>query len=151
MLFNDSILIDASPEKVWHYLGSPDLWSVFHEKARNCKQISPQGGRVGSLYSMEFRMGEETAPARCEIMDVKPGKMIKVKSTAIVANQPNRSAFLIYELADLGTSTKVVEQVEIIAPEISAFSSMVIRLISKFGQSAEESTLARLKRIVEES
>ena len=134
MIFNDSIVIDASPDKVWKYVGSPDLWGLFHEKAHNCEQISPQGGRIGSLYSMEFRMGEEATPTRSEIIGLKPGIMIKVKSTTITPNQPHRSAILTYELEDLGTSTKVIEQVEIIAPELSRFSGMILRLVSKFGQ-----------------
>ena len=30
MLFKDSILIDASPDRVWKHIGSPDLWSQFN-------------------------------------------------------------------------------------------------------------------------
>lgn len=102
MLFTDSIVIDAPPDKVWQYVGSPDLWGLFHEKGGKCERISPQGDRVGSLYSMDFRMGQETASTRCEILDLKPGTMIRLKSTVVNPGQPNRSAMLMYELEDLG-------------------------------------------------
>jgi len=149
MLYTDSIVIDASPDKVWKYVGSPDLWGLFHEKARNCRQIGPQGGRIGSVYSMEFQMGEEASPVHAEIVDLRPGTMVALRSTVAAPDQPERSALLRYELEDLGTGTKVIEEVEILAPEISIVARMVLRLASRFGQPAEDRTLARLKRLVE--
>jgi hypothetical protein len=101
MRFTDSIVIDAPLDKIWQYLASPDVWNLFHAKAGKCEQISPQGGRIGSVYLMDFRMGSKTTSTRCEIIDLRLGKVIQVKSTIADPSQPPASATITYELESL--------------------------------------------------
>lgn len=150
MLFKDSIVIDASPNKVWNYLGSPNLWGLFHAKAGKCEQISSQGGRVGSVYAIEFRLGAKTTPTRCEIVDLQPNEMIQVHSSVTDPSQRAASATLTYELEDRGGRTRVRERVEITLPELSMVWRVIIWFISRFGHGVGESTLINLKKIVEE-
>ena len=83
MRIKESIVIDAPIDKVWPYIASPDLWSLFNAKITKCEQISPAGGRIGSVYTMDFRMGTKTTSTRCEITNLQIGKIIQVRSTFI--------------------------------------------------------------------
>ena len=56
-----------------------------------------------------------------------------------------------YELKDLGTRTKVYEQIDIDDPQINIFFRAVIWLISRLGSPAGETSLMKLKRIIEEA
>ncbi len=149
MRFNDIIIIDAPSHAVWQYVGSPDLWSLFHSKAERAKQLSSSGGTVGSLYEIEFRMGSKTTPTRCEIIDLRIGSMIQVKSVADQI-QGDCQAHLTYELEDMGQRTKVTERIDMSDSRIPFFFRAIIWLISRFGRPTGETTLMQLKRMVEE-
>lgn len=149
MLFKDSIVIDAPPDKVWEYLGSPDLWSLFHAKTGKCEQTSSQGGRIGSVYTIEFRLGAKTTPTRCEIVDLQPGEKIQVQSTITDPNDRATAATLTYELEDLGARTRVRERVEYVIPKLGIGWRAIIWFISRFGHRVGESTLMKLKKVVE--
>ena len=149
MRFNDTIIIEASSDTVWQYVGSPDLWSLFHSKVERANQLSSSGGIVGSLYEIEFRMGSKTTPTRCEIIDIRIGRMIQLKSVADQV-QESHQAHLTYELEDMGQRTKVTERIDMVDSCIPFFFRAIIWLISRFGRRAGETTLMRLKRLVEE-
>ena len=149
MLFKDSIVIDASPDKVWKYVGSPDLWSQFNAKVDGCEQTDTQGWRIGAVYTMGFRMEGKTAPTRCQIVDLRPCKIIQVQSIISNPGKPAASARVCYELEDLGARTRVRERVEIGFSNLGIGLRAIIWLISRFGYRAGESTLLKLKRIVE--
>lgn len=149
MLFKDSIVIDASPDKVWKYIGSPDLWSQFNAKVDGCEQTSLQGGRIGSVYTMGFRMGKRTTPTRCEIVDLRPGEMIQVQSTSTDPSQRAASATLTYVLEDLGARTRVRERVEYVIPKLGIVWRAIIWFVSRFGHHVGETTLMKLKKVVE--
>jgi uncharacterized protein YndB with AHSA1/START domain len=150
MVVKESIVIDAPPSKVWEYIGSPDLWSLFHAKVGKCEQVSLQGGRMGSIYSIEFRLGEETTATRCEIVDLRPGEMIQIQSQSDDPNNQAASATLTYELEDLGTRTKVREQITFALAEVGVVWRAIIWFVNRFGSCVGDSTLVRLKRVVEE-
>jgi uncharacterized protein YndB with AHSA1/START domain len=150
MRLKDSIVINASPNKVWKYVGSPDRWGLFHAKVDGCELISGQGGRLGSVYTIGFRMGAKTTPTRCEIVDMQPGAMIQVRSTDVDPSQPGASATLTYELDDLGSRTRVRERVEFFVPGVNVVFRVIIWLISRFGRPQGETTLGKLKRMAEE-
>ena len=147
MFFNDSIVINAPIDKVWPYIASPDLWSQFIAK---CEQISPAGGRIGSVYTIDFRMGTKITSTRCEIIDLQLGKSTRVKSTISDPSQSTASGTLTYELEDLGFKTKVSERSDFVIPEINILGRAIIWLISRFGRPEGETNLMKLKRIVEE-
>ena len=150
MLYKDSVVIDATSDKVWEYVGEPDLWGLFHAKLDSCEKISGQSGRIGSEYAMVFRLGAKRLPTRCKIVDLRPAAMIQVLSTASDSNRPPISAMLNYSLHDLGAKTRVDERIEVLAPKINLLIRAVVWLISRFGWSAGDTTLMRLKKIVEE-
>lgn len=150
MLFRDTIVIDAPADRVWEYVGSPDLWELFHVKASSCKQISAQRGRIGSKYEIVFRMGKRTTPSRCEIIDLRPGSMIQVLSTTSDPARPTTTAKLTYTLENIGSKTKVEERDQIIDPKINIFIRALAWFIFRFGQPAGETTLTKLKRIIED-
>ena len=79
MLFKDSILIDAPAQAVWAYVGAPPMWPRFHEKASRCEPIGA-AGRAGATYHIDFHMGDEVTPTRCEILDLAAGRKIELKS-----------------------------------------------------------------------
>ena len=150
MRLKESIVVNASPNKVWKYIGSPNLWVLFHAKVDGCELVSGQGGRIGSVYTVGFRMGAKTTPTRCEIVDMQPGAMIQVISTDVDPGHPGDSATLTYELDDLGLRTRVRERVEFFVPGVNVFFRAIIWLISRFGSPQGETTLMKLKRVVEE-
>jgi len=151
MQLKETIHIDAPPHVVWEYVGSPDVWSLFHAKARNTRSVDTQGGRIGSRYEMQLSLGSKTAPSTAEITDLQPGRLIQVKSTAEPKPGQKVSAMLTYELEDAGTQTKVHERIDIDAPHINLFFRAVIWLVSRFGTPSGETSLMKLKRIIEEA
>jgi hypothetical protein len=153
MTLNDEILIEATSDKVWEYVGSPEMWPLFHAKAGECKQVSSQADVVGAQYDIEFRLGSKTAVTRCEIIDRRIGGLIIVKSTLPDANrQAGRpmSACMTYELEDLGRTTKVTEDIDISGASIPFILKPLIWFITRFGKPSGETTLMGLKRVVEE-
>jgi uncharacterized protein YndB with AHSA1/START domain len=150
MLINDSIVIDAPIDKVWRYIASPDLWNLFNDKIAKCEQISTAGGRIGSVYSMDFRMGTKTTSTHCEITDLQLCKIIQMRSTLSDPSHITTSGTLTYELEDLSFKTKVREKIDVVIPEINIFMRAIIWLISRFGSPAGETNLMKLKRIIEQ-
>ena len=153
MTLNDEILIEATSDKVWEYVGSPEMWPLFHAKAGECKQVSSQADVVGAQYDIEFRLGSKTAVTRCEIIDRRIGGLIIVKSTLPDANRQTgrpMSACMTYELEDLGRTTKVTEDIDISGASIPLLLKPLIWFITRFGKPSGETTLMGLKRVVEE-
>lgn len=146
MLHQESIVIDAPIDRVWEYVGSPDLWSLFHVKVESSELTGSQGGRIGSVYAIVFRMGSQTTPTRCEITDIRPGMMIQVLSTG----SDSIAAEITYSLQDVEGRTRVDERVKVIAPKLNIFVRALVWLIERFGKPVGETTLMKLKRIIEE-
>jgi hypothetical protein len=149
MHIKDSIIIDAPIDKVWRHIASPDVWSLFNAKIGKCEQISEQGSRIGSVYSIDFLMGTKSTSTRCEIVDLQIGKRIQVRSTLSDPGQ-HACGILTYELEDLGFKTKVTEKTDAVIPGINIFGRVIIWFISRFGRPEGETNLMKLKRIVEE-
>ena len=152
MKLNEGVVIEATSDKVWEYVGSPEMWPMFHAKAGECKQVSPQADVIGAQYDIEFRLGSKTAVTRCEIIDRRIGRLIIVKSTLSDANrQTGRpiSACMTYELEDLGRTTRVTEDIDISGASIPLILKPLIWFITRFGKPSGETTLMRLKRVVE--
>ena len=153
MRLEDKVVIDAPADEVWKYVGSPEMWPLFHVKAGECRQVSPQPDVIGSLYDIEFRLGSKTALTRCEIVECRIGRLISIRSTLPEPDgQSGRSlsACITYELEDLGRTTRVTEQSEFTSPGIPFLFRPLIWLISRFGKPTGETTLMRLKMLVEE-
>lgn len=76
MMFADSIWIHAPPSQVWRYVASLDCWPRFYTQGGKgkCKQVSPEGGVVGSIYDMEFATPSSTIVCHYEIVDLRPGR-----------------------------------------------------------------------------
>ncbi len=153
MILNDEIVIEATSDKAWEYVGSPEMWALFHAKAGKCKQVSSQADVVGALYDIEFRLGSKTSVTRCEIIDRRIGGLITVKSTLPEASHQTGqtvSACMAYELEDLGRTTRVTENIDISGASIPLILRPLIWFITRFGKPSGETTLMRLKRVVEE-
>jgi len=151
MRLKESIRIEATPDVVWEYVGSPDVWSLFHAKARDTKLLSSQGGLIGSRYEMQLSLGSRTSLSTGEIIDIQIGRLIRLKST--LESKPGRevSAVITYQLKDLGTRTKVYERIDIKDPQINVFIRALIWLITRLGSPRGETSLMKLKRIIEEA
>lgn len=153
MKLNDEIVIEATSDKVWQYVGSPEMWPLFHAKAGHCKQVSFQADAVGAKYDIEFRLGPKTSATRCEIEDRRIGRLITVKSTfphSSRQTEQTASVYMTYELEDLGRTTKVTEDIDISSVSIPLLLKPLIWFLTKFGKPREETTLMKLKRIIEE-
>ncbi len=153
MKLKDEVVIDAPSDKVWEYVGSPEMWPLFHVKTGECRQASPQPDVIGSLYDIEFRLGSKTSRTRCEIVDRRIGRLISIRSTLPEPDgQSGRSlsACITYELEDQGRTTRVKEQIEFTSMSIPMICKPLIWLISRFGKPTGETTLMRLKKMVEE-
>jgi hypothetical protein len=153
MRLKNEVVIDAPSDKVWEYVGSPEMWPLFHVKAGECRQISPQPDVIGSLYDIEFRLGSKTSVTRCEIVERHIGRLISIKSALPEPDgQSGRSlsACITYELEDQGSTTRVKEQIEFTSINIPPILRPLIWLISRFGRPTGETTLMRLKKMVEE-
>ena len=152
MKLRETIQIQATPDVVWAYIGSPEVWSSFHVKARNTKLVSPQGGLVGSRYEMQLSVGGETKHSIGEIIDIQTGRLIRLKSELEPRPGQKASAVMAYELEDLGTKTRVYERVDIDSSRINFFIRAIIWFVSQFGSPKKggETSLMKLKRIVEQ-
>ena len=153
MRLKDEVVIEATSDKVWEYVGSPEMWPLFHAKAGECKQVSPQADVIGAQYEIEFRLGSKTAVTRCEIIDRRVGRLIIVKSTLPETNRQTErpiSACMTYELEDFGHTTKVTEGIDISGASIPLILRPLIWFITRFGKPSGKTTLIRLKRVVEE-
>ena len=143
----------SSSVTFWEYVGSPEMWPLFHVKAGECRQVNHQPDVIGSLHDIEFRLGSKTALTRCEIVECRIGRLISIKSTL---PKPDRqsgrsmSACITYELKDLGRTTRVREQIEFTSTSIPILLRPLIWLVSRFGKPTGETTLMRLKRAVED-
>ena len=150
MRIKASIQIDAAPDVIWGYLGVPESWDLFHVKARNTKLISPQGGRVGARYEMQMSAGRRTRLSTCEIIEFQTNSLIRLKSTLEDEFGHKGSAVMTYELQDLGSGTKVDETIDFDTRHINIFFRMIIKWVAVMGRPKGESSLMKLKRIVEQ-
>jgi len=155
MIFADSIWINASPPRIWEHVACPDRWPRFYAETK-CAQISPEGGVAGSLYAMEFGTHATRTLTHCEIVDLRPGSMIAVKCTVDEKSQPmlsgEQTMLIAYELQDEGPRTKVTERVEMTGtPDVLVnwLTTVIGWLIYRFRKLAGNTTLRRLKRVVE--
>ena len=150
MRHKESIEIQATPDVVWECIGSPEVWSSFHCKARDTKLVSQQGGMVGSRYEMQLTAGRKSAPSTGEITEIQTGRLISLKSTMKPKPGQEYSAMMTYELEDLGSRTKVHERIDVDIRHVNIFLRAVIWWINRFGSPREETTLMKLKRIIEQ-
>ena len=153
MRLKDEVVIDGPSDEVWEYVCSPEMWPLFHVKAGECNRVSPQPDVIGSLYDIEFRLGPKTSLTRCEIVECRIGRLIAIKSTLPTPDRQSGrslSACITYELEDLGSTTRVKEQIEFTSTSIPLIFRPLVWLISRFGKPTGETTLLRLKEVVEE-
>lgn len=156
MKFADSIWVDATPHRVWQYLGSLETWPRFCAKAGKgkCQQVSPQGDVVGARYDMEFGAREWTILCHYEIVDLEPGYMIAVRCAQDEA-QELRSGWecrIVYEVQDEGNRTRVTERVTTADSSnfpINWLGYLLAWLVYRFRKLAGRTNLQRLKRLVE--
>lgn len=102
---------------------------------------------------VSFSSSVEGWNTRCEIIDRRIGRLITVKSTLPETNRKTGrpiSACMTYELEDLGRTTKVTEDIDISGASIPLILKPLIWFITRFGKPSGETTLMRLKRVVEE-
>ena len=151
MKLKESILINATPEVVWEYVGSPEHWSLFHAKASDTKLVSRQGGVVGSRYEMQMSAGGRLSPSIGEIIDIQTDRLICLGSTVEPKRGEEAVGVITYELEDLGSLTKVYERVQIETGHINFLWRAILWFISQFGRPRGETCLMKLKRIVEEN
>ncbi len=154
MKFKDVVTIDGSADKVWEYVGSPEMWPLFHVKTGECRHVSGQADAIGAMYDMEFRLGSRVSLTRCEIVEYRVGRAIKVTSMLPTTDRKSGrrlSARLTYELEDLGRQTRVREEIDFDSSGIPLFFRPLVWLISRVGKPTGETTLMRLKRLVEET
>lgn len=152
MIFTEEIVIDAPPDKVWEYVGSLACWSLFHAKAGEYRQVSSQDDGVGAVYEMEFRLGSKAKPTRCEIEEYRIGTLISVRSEMIDVEKPGKptySAVMTFVLEDRGGETKVTETLDADFSDVPFWLKPLIWLISRIGKPVGETTLVKLKRVVE--
>jgi hypothetical protein len=149
---NDVVKINATSDRVWDYVGSPEMWPLFHVKAGNCRRVSLGPDVVGSVYDIEFRLGSRTAMTRCEIVDIRVGRLISVKSVLPKSERRGGrelSGRITFEVEDLGRQSRVREELEFASAGIPILLRPLVWLLLRFGQPTGETTLMRLKRIVE--
>ena len=154
MRLKESIRIQARADQVWEYVGSPEVWPLFHSKAGECTLLSLQADVIGARYEMEFRLGNKTSPTQCEIVDLHVGRMIQLRSQLREIDKKTRwapSAVMTYELEDLGFETKVSERVDLDLPGINVLLRLLMWLFMRLGKPSGETSLVRLKRILEEA
>ena len=152
MKFREEIIIDAPSDKVWEYVGSLDCWSLFHSKVGECRQVSSQDDGVGAVYEMEFRLGSKPNPTRCEIEEYRIGTLISVRSEMIDMDErekPMHTAVMTFALEDRGMQTKVTETLDADFRAVPFWLKPLIWLITRLGKPVGETTLMKLKRVVE--
>ena len=161
MKFTDAIWINAPSRKVWEYVGSLDIWPQFYAKAATgtCRQLSREGGVVGSRYAFEFRGGSSATLFHGEIVDVRPGSIIAVELTLDAEQEPMTRGWVCqvrYELTDEGDRTKVTERVDTghgfdsdINWLVELVGGVMAWLIYRARKLAGKTNLQRLKGIVE--
>ena len=153
MKIRDEVTIDESADKIWEYVGSPETWPLFHVKAGECRHVSGQADAIGALYEMEFRLGSKASMTRCEIVECRTGRLIALRSTLPTTDRKSGrriSARLTYEMEDLGRQTRVREEIDFDSSLIPLVFRPLFWLILRFGKPRGETTLMRLKRIIEE-
>lgn len=149
MILKDEIVIRTTSDKVWAYVGSPEIWPVFHVKAGECRPAGSRSDVLGALYDMKFRLGSKTSMTRCEIVEYRIGRRITLQSTTAEPKRRAFSALISYELEDQGRETKVTERIEFASAAIPLIFRPLVWLVSRFGKPTGETTLMRLKRLVE--
>jgi hypothetical protein len=148
----DKVEINATADRIWEYVGSPQMWPLFHVKAGECRPVGPGAETIGSVYDIEFRLDSRTAMTRCEIVDIRVGRLISVKSVLPKSERRGGrelSGRITFEVEDLGRQSRVREELEFTSAGIPILLRPLVWLISRFGTPAGETTLMRLKRIVE--
>ncbi|NLX95550.1 MAG: SRPBCC family protein [Rhodopirellula sp.] len=151
MKLKDQIVIDATSDRVWRYVGSPDRWPLFHVKAGQCRRVRSPGGIIGAEYDMDFRLGSKFSATRCEILDLRVGRLIRLRSTLPARREggPSIAACISYELEDLGRATRVRELLDLPIDGIPLLLRPLVWFLLRFGKPKGESSLVRLKRLVE--
>jgi len=152
VLLKEKITICASPAAVWEYIGSPELWSLFHCKsAGDSTLVSAQADTVGARYEMMFRLGSHTSLAVCEIVERQTEHLIAVDSTKFEEGDRKKTmtARITYTLSGHGDKTKVVEKIEFDSKLIPIYIRPVVWLISRIGKPVGQTTLQGLRRVVE--
>ena len=153
MKFKDVVTVEGAADQVWEYVGSPEMWPLFHVKARECRHVRGQPDAIGALYDMDFRLGSRVSPTRCEIVEYRVGRVIRLTSmlpTTDGKSGRRLSARLTYELEDLGRQTRVREEIDFDSSGIPFVFRPLVWLISRLGRPTGETTLMCLKRLVEE-
>src|SRR5690606_29380370 len=110
MMITRSVVLDASPEKVWDVLTNPRLTRQYLGNYEFSTDLRP-----GGYWRWTESKGGEHIEQEAEILDVVPGRLIKFSGfDRMVAGDISRSGTLVitHEIVPEGERTKLLTTLE---------------------------------------
>lgn len=148
MKLRESIDIAAEPIAVWPLVSDPVRMAEWNPKIVAVDRASNQPVRVGERYSMIYTMSGREQTSDVEVVAAQPPVTVTFRNYATPATRPG---FVdeSYDLTFRGSSTRVVQTIDLRRSGIPWLFRVLMWLIHRYGWSNEASYLERLKRAVE--
>ena len=145
----DQIVISAPPDAVWPRIADPVLMAEWNPKLVAIDRDADGPVRLGEHYSALYRMSGRDRESTVEVIACEPPRRLVLRHT-FTTNGRTRVAVESYELIPQDDGSRLEQSVDLSQAGIPAPFRLVFGLIHRFGRSAEEPYLERLRALAED-
>lgn len=150
-----TIHIDAPPERLWHMVSDVTRMGEWSPVTYRCRWIKDATGpEVGAMFKGHNRQGPARWSTACRVTEAEPGKVFEFVVTDTPFSLGMRGkphTRWRYEFEHDGIGSKVTESYEVISlPPVMRPFSFVVRALDGQRRSGVHTTLERLKATAEE-
>jgi hypothetical protein len=148
MRLRESVIIAADALTVWPFLADPVLQADWNPKVVSIDRERSGPVQCGERFEMIYRMSGRENQSRVEVTVVEPAKRVVFLHHTTWKSQ-DQIVEESYEISLHGNGVKVIQAIDLRRAGIPWPFRLLIWSIHRFGWSAEEPYLDRLKRLVE--
>src|SRR5260221_358984 len=148
MRLRESTIIAADADAVWPFLADPALQADWNPKVVSVERKRSGPVQFGERFEMIYRMSGRDRHTLVEVMELQIAQRV-VYFHRINGKSAERIVEEAYEISPDGDGVRVVQTIDLTRAGIPWLLRLFIGLIHRYGWSAEEPYLERLKHLVE--
>ncbi len=150
MTMSESVKISASLDEIWPFVADPVGQATWNDKIVEVDRTSDLPVTLGEHFKITYRMSGKDRKSNVEVIACSPPCEVHFRHQY---EWKSRRSFVEerYTLQQVGDQVKVTQQIDMAASGIPWIFRVLIWLISRFGKSVDQSSMGKLKEVVENS
>ncbi|NOY43716.1 MAG: hypothetical protein GXP26_18005 [Planctomycetes bacterium] len=147
---NESIKVSASLDEIWPFVADPIGQATWNGKVSDVRRESNQPVRLGEWFGVTYRMSGKGRDSEVEVIACDPPREVHFRHHFQWKSR-NLQVDERYNLRQQGDQVEVTQRIDLSRAGIPWFFRLLIWLIGRFGKWSEQSSMEKLKEVVEDS